>query len=753
MINNQPIHPIIAPSNGSVFAWIGQVSDRYRRIVIAIWSALLILSLLLSPRLESALKGLGVVYEQGAAGQAERLLQRELNLDTAALVTIFQSPAGETLEPYRGEIEQTLDRIGRLDGVKAIARASDHPEYHSADGRTEYSTISLTVKDTQAFPVIAQIEQRLKQHPPALNTFLTGEPVIDRDGQHLTQEDLRRVELLALPLTLIALLVVFGSVVAATLPILMGVMAVSMTSGLLSIITLQVDISVLALNLTTMLGLGLGIDYSLLMVSRFREELQPDSIEQSVVRTVDTAGRAVFFSGLTVGIGLLSLLCFPVLLLHSLAIAGAIVVCVSVAAALTLVPALLSLLGTGIDRWRIIQPSPTRVGIWGAIARSTMRHSVAAVVFVTALILALSSPFQHAQFGLGDYSILPQNVPSRQGVEVLQQAFGVGETTPILLAVSSATPSEPILSSAHIATLFQLVNDLKKDPRIADIYSLFNLDPKLNLAAYQQLYQRPEQLPSPIAKAVKQLSSPSTTLMILKGHTGSNNADSKALVEKLRSLSPAGLNLKVGGAIARQLDTIQIVTQRFPLVLAAMLSVTFVVLCLLLNSVVLPLKAIVMNLLSMGASFGLLVFVFQEGHLHEWLNFTPLGYLDTLIAVTMFCVLFGLSMDYEVFLLCRIKEAYDRSQNNHLSVVEGVEHTGGIITSAALLLILVTGAFTLTNIVTVKALGLGIALGVLIDATLIRTLLVPATMRLMGRWNWWSPRWLRLDRIRFNIEG
>ncbi len=740
-----------AALNRSLFARLGQASYRYRWLVVAIWSVLLIFSLLLAPRLENTLKGLGVVYEQGAAGQAEQLLKQELNLETNALVTIFQASEG-TLELYRREIEQTLDQIRRLDGVTAIARASNHPEYRTADGRTEYSTISLSVKDTQTFPVIEQIEHHLKQHSTSLQTFLTGEPVIDRDGQHLTQMDLRRVELLALPLTLVTLLFVFGSVVAAALPIVMGVMAVAVTSGLLTILTLQVDISVLALNLTTMLGLGLGIDYSLLIVSRFREELQPDSLEQSVIRTVDAAGRAVFFSGLTVGIGLLSLLCFPVLLLHSLGIAGAIVVFVSVAAALTLVPALLGLVGANINRWRIVPPSSLRAGIWGAIARNTMRHSVAAVAFVTALILVLSSPFQHARFGLGDYSILPQSVPSRQGVEVLQQAFGVGETVPILLAASSTTPEEPILSKAHVATLFQLVNDLKQDPRVADVYSLFNLDPKLNLAAYQQLYQQPARLPPALATAVKNLSSSSTTLIIVKSRTGSNNDDSKALVEKLRRLSLTGLHLQVGGAIPRQLDTIQIVTQRFPWVLAAMLTITFVVLCLLLSSVVLPLKAIIMNLLSMGASFGLLVFVFQEGHLHEWLNFMPLGYLDTLIAVTMFCVLFGLSMDYEVFLLCRIKEAHDRSQNNYLSVVEGIERTGSIITSAALLLILVTGAFALTSLVTVKALGLGIALGVLIDATLIRTLLVPATMRLMGRWNWWAPKFLRLDRFQFKID-
>jgi putative drug exporter of the RND superfamily len=307
MYNNQTVSPNTA-SKVSLFAKIGSVSYRYRWIVVLIWTAFLIFSLLLAPRLDSVLKGLGVVYKQGAAGQAEQLLKQELNLETNALVAIFQSPTGDTLASHRADIEQTLDQIQQLDGVKAIARAIDHSEYHSTDKRTEYSTISLSVEDTQTFPVIEQIEQHLKQSSSSkVKAFLTGEPVIDRDGQRLTQEDLQRVELLALPLTLIALLFVFGSVVAAALPVVMGIMAVAITSGILAVLTLEVDISILALNLTTMLGLGLGIDYSLLIVSRFREELQTDSIEQTVIRTVDAAGRAVFFSGLTVGIGLLSL--------------------------------------------------------------------------------------------------------------------------------------------------------------------------------------------------------------------------------------------------------------------------------------------------------------------------------------------------------------------------------------------------------------------------------------------------------------
>ncbi len=734
----------------SVFARLGFLAYRYRWVVIAVWGFLLVLSFVLMPRLDTVLKGIGAVYEQGEAIRTEQLLSREIGWDSDVLTAVFHSPQGD-LARYRPQIDRVMGEIGRLAEVKSVSGGDGRTEYRSADGRTEYGLVSLKVKDAQAIGVSDRIEGLLASSP-GLQTYLAGKLLVDRDGQRISQVDLRRVELLALPLLLVALLFVFGSVVAASVPIVMGIMAVVVTYGALSLLAVSVDLSVFALNLTTMLGLGLGIDYSLLIVNRFREEILLSSVEEAVVRTVDTAGRAVFFSGLTVGIGLLSLLSFPILLLRSLGIAGSLVVLLSVAAALTLVPALLGVLGENVNCGRIFRNN-TADDAWGAIAQTIMRHSLAAVAFVLVLVLVLTSPFLQARFGLGDASVLPKTVRSRQGVEVLQQSFGRGATSPILLALSTENSSDRILETSHLSTLDRFVKELQTDSRIQSVRSLVNLDPQLSISNYQQLYSHPELLPPGLLKdAVGRLSSRSTTLILLKSYTDSNSEASRNLVQKLKSLSLAGLRLQVGGQTANQLDIIQAVQERFPFVLAGIISITFAVLCILLGSVVLPIKAILMNLLSMGASFGALVFIFQEGHFQHWLDFQPLGYLDILIAVVLFCLLFGLSMDYEVFLLCRIKEAYDRTDNNRLSVIEGVARTGRIITSAALLLMIVTGTFALTSIIFVKALGLGVAIGVFIDATLIRTILVPATMHLLGHWNWWSPRFLQLHRFKIRVD-
>lgn len=736
------MHTTSDAARQSIFAKLGRLSYRYRALVIAIWAVLLLLSLISAPRLDSVLKGVGTAYEAGEASRAERLLHQELKIDPDPLTIVFERQ--EPLDKNRS-VEQLLTEVRRLPAVSSVTSAAERPEYRSADGRTEYSIITLAVTGSKATPVIERIEQAIAQRNAGSWTYLTGKPVVDREAQRISKVDLMRAEAIALPLTLIALLFVFGSVVAAAIPVAMGAMTVSVTFGLLYLVTLKQDLSVFALNITTMLGLGLSIDYSLLIVNRFREELLSGSVEQAVVRTVDTAGRAVFFSGLTVCIGLVSLLLLPILLLRSLGVSGSLVVLLSVLAALTLLPALLGILGAEVDRWRVIRLAAQRGGFWTFLARNIIRYSVVAVTVVLIIVAVLASPFLEARFGLGDSSVLPRNVPARQGVEILQRSFGPGEAAPILLAISTSNPSDPILSKPHIATLYGLVDKLKADSRVVRVGSLVNIDPRLSLENYQKLYSTPD-IPDPTRAVVKRLSSFSTTLVTVYSRTASNDVASRNLVQELRNLSLAGLNLQIGGQTASELDTIQVVSQRFPVVLAAIMTVTFVTLFILFNSVVLPLKAILMNLMSIGASFGALVYVFQEGNFQTWLNFTPLGYLDILLPVILFCVLFGLSMDYEVFLLTRIKEAYDRCGNNSLSVVEGLERTGQIITSAALLMIIVTGAFALTSIIFVKALGLGIALAVLIDATLIRAILVPASMHLMGKWNWWTPKFLHLNR-------
>jgi RND superfamily putative drug exporter len=707
-----------------------------------------------APHLDSVLKGVGTVYEAGEATRVERLLKQQLNVDPDALTIVFESSTGQSLDARQPDVERILSQVGRLPSVSSIVSATQHPEYRSTDGRTEYSIINLKVSGSEVVPVIDSIEQTIAQSKAlSVKTYLTGKPVVDHEAQRISKADLSRAEAIALPLTLIALLFVFGSVVAALMPVAMGVMSVSVTLGLLFPIALNIDLSIFAINITSMLGLGLGIDYSLLMVNRFREELISGSVEQAVVRTVDTAGRAVFFSGFTVCIGLASLLMFPILLLRSLGVAGSLVVLLSVVAALTLLPALLGVLGNWVNHWRVVRPTPQRGGIWAFFARNVIRYSVAAVAVVLVIVAVFASPFLEARFGLGDATILPKNVPAREGVEVVKRSFGAGEIAPILVAVTTKTPSEGILSNQHITTLYNLVTKLKADSRVAKVSSIVNLDPKISLENYQQLYSNPQSIPLPnLADAVKRLSTNSTTLIAVNSRTDSNDTATRNLVQELRNLSLKGLQVQVGGQTASQLDTVQVIYRRFPLVLAVIMAVTFIVLCVLLKSVILPLKAIIINLLSIGASFGALVFIFQEGNFHTWLNFTPVGYLDILLPVILFCVLFGLSMDYEVFLLSRIKEAYDRTGDNTKSVIEGLERTGRIITSAALLMIIVTGAFALTSIIFVKALGLGIALAVLFDATLIRAILVPASMHLMGKWNWWAPKFLGLDRIKLELD-
>ncbi len=588
---------------------------------------------------------------------------------------------------------------------------------------------------------IAQILARLEEETPSgVTSYLTGKAVVDYEAQAISKKDLLLAEALSLPLTLIALVFIFGSVVAAVLPVAMAVATVTVTSGWIYLIAQSVNVSIFAVTLTTMLGLGVGIDFTLVMVSRFREELAHRSVPEAVVETMATAGEAVFYSGLTTCIGLLSLLLFPVVLLRSLGVAGSLVVLMSILAAITLVPALLGVLGPHINRWRVFTPG-VEGAFWGPFSRRVIRYRVVAIAAVVAIVLVLMSPFWQAQWGLGDVNALPATAQARQGVEVLEDAISAGRTAPILMAVT-ADAAGGILAADTVETIYNLVVDLEADGRVASVQSLFNLDPEFDLATYQQLYQNPGQIP-PAAAAVARLSDGDTTLISINSNTDSNAPASRDLVRELRQTALPGLALSIGGETAKSLDTIDVIVARAPMAIAAIILVTFVSFTRLFGSVIMPLQAIFFNVVSIGASFGALVFIFQQGHFQRVLNFAPVGYLDILLPIVLFCVLFGLSMDYEVFLLARIKEAYDRTGNNTEAIVEGLESTGRIITSSALLTMIVTASFALTSIIFVKALGLGIAISVLIDATLIRTVLVPASMRLLGHWNWWSPAWFR----------
>ncbi|MBA3643914.1 MAG: MMPL family transporter, partial [Chloroflexia bacterium] len=542
------------------------------------------------------------------------------------------------------------------------------------------------------------------------------------------------------------LLLVFGSVVAAIVPLAVGGASVASVLLVLFLVARQTDLSIFVLNLATMLGLGLAVDYSLFVTSRFREELRrTESVAMAIERTVATAGRAVFFSGLTVLIGLMGLIFFSFMFLRSVGVSGVIVVFLSVLAALTLLPAVLSILGRRIDRWAIrkaVQEDRDGHGFWAVLARWVMARPILVLIPTLLFLLILGLPFSRAVISSPDATILPRDLPSRQGFDILVDEYGAGEISPFLLVVQSPTS---VFAEENLSALYDLSRLLATDPRIRLVQGPVPYAAGLRpdqIASFVGARQRLER--SGIETGLSRFASERAAVIIAYTNYLPNDDRNKALLDEIRAHPVGGdLELLVDGGTAEIVDVVSLMYRDFPRAVALILVATYVVLLMLFRSVILPLKAIVMNSLSILASYGALVWVFQEGHLSDLLDFTPLGFVEASLPIIMFCVLFGLSMDYEVFLLSRVREEWDRTGDNTLSVATGLQRSGRIVTGAALIVVVVTASFVTADIILIKALGLGIALAVFLDATVVRALLVPATMRLLGSWNWWLPAPLR----------
>ena len=491
-------------------------------------------------------------------------------------------------------------------------------------------------------------------------------------------------------------------------------------------------------------------DYSLFIVNRFREELERGATtEEALARTLATTGRAIAFSGLTVAAGLSGLLFYRGTFLASMGMAGAIVVGFAVLYGLTFLPALLALLGPRVNRGRLpfIRPA-TRSRVWHQIATGVMRRPVLVLVPTLVLILAMGTPFLRLRLANGDITMLPTQSESRQGFALLQSQFPREDQSQFAVVVQY--PNGSPLTPNRVGALSDLSQRLGQIPGVLRVESIVNLDPSLDRAAYQQLYAPGGNPPAPAQEAIKRSIGPHiATLTIYSALPGSSDG-ARGIVDQIRSeRSVADGQLLVSGRTANDIDTIAQIRADTPAALLFVMLATYLVLFLLLGSVVLPLKAVLMNLLSITASFGALVWVFQEGHLSGLLHFTPAS-LDPSVPVLLFCIVFGLSMDYEVLLLSRIQEEYLRTGDNTLAVAAGLERSGRLITGAAAIMVGVFTAFGLADVVIIKSIGLGMALAVALDATIVRALIVPATMRLLGDRNWWAPRPLAhlYDRLR-----
>jgi RND superfamily putative drug exporter len=721
--------------------------------VVIAWLALGIVSIPFALQAPGVLRAGGFIRPDLESAEAKAVLEREIGLAEAAVVVVFHSDTLRAGDPaFEAAAAAAVADVPTAAHVTRVVPHTLSSRQVSADGRTAYDIVLLDLPADDSPEALPGLRAALRDQP-GITVGLSGGPAFYGDVQAVSEADLRRSELISLPLAALALLLVFGSVVASAVPLVVGGAAVVVALAAIYVVAGLTPMSIFVLNLATLLGLGLGVDYSLLMTSRFREELaargwQRDAVEDAVAATSRTAGRAVFFSGLTVLLGLLGLVLFGFMILRSVGIAGAVVVAFAVAAAMTLLPAVLAIVGVNLERLRVrrVKPRPPEAGAWSRLAWAVMRRPIAVLVPTLALLLLLGTPFLHVTFNAPDARILPEDAPSRAAFDLLAEQFGPGPFAPIVLAVR--TMGEAV-EPQNLEALYDYSRRLAADPRIERVDSLVDVDPRMTLSQYQLLYREGQAPPDRFVAAVLE----STTKGDLTAFTvvtpyGPNEAIARGLVGDLRSAGgglapPSGMTVLVGGGAADVEDVVTGIAAEFPRTALFILVSTYIVLLLLLRSVLLPLKALAMNALSIAASFGALVWIFQDGNLSMLLGTRPLGFVETTQPVILFCVLFGLSMDYEVFLLTRMRETWEATGDNPTAVATGLERSGRIVTSAALIVIVVAGSFAFADIVLIKALGVGIAIAVALDATIVRALLVPATMRLLGHWNWWVPK--RID--------
>jgi uncharacterized membrane protein YdfJ with MMPL/SSD domain len=705
-----------------MFSRWGTFVYRRRRWIASLAVLAAAVSMLFASRTSSVLST-GGWYDPGSESQrVAAQLASDFGQGGSSLVVLFEATGRtDAASPaFQAEIAQALTRVKSDPRVAAIVGYAEtgSPAFVSNSGDAAWVLVKLNLSTDAAISAVDPIRAEIDA-PSGMTVQLTGSAALSAAQSAQSEQDLSRAESISLPIALFILLLVFGSLVAAGLPLTVAGLTIPTALAAVYFVAQHTLMSIFVTSVITMLGLALAIDYSLFMVSRFREELACGAtVEEAVVRTVSTSGKAVAFSGTAVAIGLSGLILFRAPTLSSMGIGGAIIALCSVVYALTFLPAVLAILGPRVERLRVRNPfrraataatatatgDAINAGIWGRIAAGVMARPVAVLLPILALLLLFGVPFLGEKAGLPGADVLPASNEARAAWDTIQADFPAGQTQPIEIVVT--VPGDPAAPA--------------------------------NAAALRDYAARLAALPGVAAVTPPQASGSLVHLQAITPDPGSQAAED--LVRTIRAVNPGGgLSAAVGGLDAGAVDFLDAQNAQMPVAVAYILVAMAVMLLLQFGSVVLPIKAVVMTLLSLTASFGALVWIFQDGNLSNFLGFTAPGFTIAINPILMFSIIFGLSMDYEVLLLSRIQEAYRRTGDTRLAVADGLARTGRVITGAALIMVSVFAAFGLAQIIVIKSLGIGMAIAVLIDATIIRALLVPATMRLLGRAAWWAP--------------
>ena len=735
-----------------MFARWGRFVYRFR------WATLIASALLLGLSVVGILTG-GTLAGNGGfganlpAGTASKLINDEIHTQAgkvgSGFTLIFSSPSLTAGDPvFQQAVQGAVAPLGsdpRVTGVRTpySVPADQRPAFISKDSHKVLVIVDLKDDALTAQGYINQLVGEV--HSGSLSVVATGQVPINVAFNKSLENDLNRAELVALPVTLLLLVLIFASVVAALLPLGVGVLAIVGGVGGTLFLAHFTDVSQYAMNVVTLIGLAVAIDYSLFVVNRFRDELAAGATSEDAIATsMSTAGRAITFSGITVAIGLSAMLFYQGTFLASMGAGGAIVVAMAVVYGLTFLPALLSVLGGRVDRLRLpfLGARQGGTGAWHSMALWVMRRPIFVLVPALAILLLAGTPFTQLRLAQGGVDQLPPDNQARQGYDTLVRDFP-GQDQTFIEAVAYYADSSP-LTAAHVGDIFDLSRRLASLPNVLRVESIVNADPGLTKADYQRLLSGPrESLPPALQQALTIGTGSHIVLLSVVTNQPPTSDEARAIVKAVRAEPLADGQVLATGETAFDLDVVKFILDKTPTAVGSVILVTYIVLFLLTGSVVLPLKAVLTNLFSISASFGAMVWIFQQGHFSQQLGFTAQS-IDPSLPVILFSIVFGMSMDYEVLLISRIQEEYRRTGDNQAAVAMGLEKSGRLITGAALIMVAVFLAFGLASVVIIKAIGIALAIAVAIDATIVRILIVPSIMRLLGRANWWAPRPLTL---------
>jgi RND superfamily putative drug exporter len=733
-------------SANSRFARLGRwIADR-PRAVLAVFAFLLAAASVYGASAARHLPAAGFEAPGSESDRAAKQAESSFGIGSADVLALYRNREVDVRDAqFATRILDLIDTVVQDDGVISVASFYDTAQ-ESLVSRDRHETlviVSLAGNRVEKLRTLERIDPLLRRIEPPTEVAIGGGVAASVLAQQIAHVDIRAAEMMALPIAALLTLLFFRSVVAALLPIVVGGFALASCAAIIRLGSQFTEIAVFALNIAAFLGLGLAIDYSLLLVQRFREELARNpSVREAVAAALDTAGRAVFVSGLAVIVSLAVLVGCPVPVLRGVAIGGTCATLTALSGALLFLPAALAWLGPRVDFGKVGRSTMEPAGasaFWRRIGTLSMRHPIATALLCAGALLAFATPAFQMRSVLPDARIFPHEAEVRRVDEALgnPERFDPGGASAMQMVVK--TDGSP-LKPENLRLLRAFAERVAAVPGVRRVRSPFSeLDP--DALTPQELAREAALDPTALklARAVYE----DRSLLVATGENPWRSAQAADVLESVRKVPHPGLTVLIGGPTAQLVDANHTLRDYGYFAAVLVIGWNFAMLLFAFRSIVVPIKAVLMNVLSLGASYGLLVWVFQEGHLSGLLGFTRLEGIDPTIPLIMFAVVFGLSMDYEVFLLSRIREEWLRSGDNHQSVIAGLAHTGRIITSAALIMLVVIGSFAAGTLVYVKQMGVGIGAAIALDVTLVRALLVPATMQLLGVWNWWLPRWLR----------